>query len=455
MIDCLTDSMVIKISELSEQIESKYSPNSAKYYKVMLNRLKQFNRSDDLSVDCIDKDYIEQFSDFLTRSGLTPSTVRQMLKFFRAILKPFVEEEKQKELRKLFETVHTKENPWVNNMSVEEFYKVVDAKKLPAPLGKIRLLFLLSFFLGGKNLQDMKSLNLIDLATEIPQIGKISKQFLEFYDISIGKYLQTMTVDDYNQGLGVLSAYLDIDHKLTDTSAADAWITIAIRHGITPDIIAGAIPEQHPYSQQIHQRKQLTAADFNSAYKKIAELIWDLKDRWFAMRCLRETPEEINSKLFDLLPLGEDEMFQVFIVPPVPEKIRKVIGSSPIEKILFFHTNSTIASIVKINSPKDTYVFSSSIDKKPIVIPDSEMHTFMLLCRLSPDTIHSYFPDKDNNKEEIPLGTEVLITDGQFSGQVGIVKKISDDRYTVSLVIHTLGNLHITADIPTPFLHFQ
>lgn len=438
---------MVKISDLEAEVQLTRSPNSARYYKVMLRRLQEFTCSDSIDIEAIDSKFVENFSDYLLRSALAPVTVRQMLKFLRATLKPFIAPTQRADFRAVFASVNTKERPWINRVSASDVRTIVDPRGLPAPLEKIRLVFLYCLF--GATTPE-----LIDRQADVlAQQKKIEADFSKRFGGFLHDFIERLDSSKYLQGLIALSAYLHLDISPDEWTSVDGWIAAALSCGVSADRIASTVPNAHPYSKLLIDKERITLQAAEDAKEKVATSLWDLRPHWYAVRCLKGKPVDVNEILINDLPLGEDEMFQAFIVPPTPEKVRRAVGISPVERMLFLRTDSEMIGIVKSLLPEGTHLIGRG--KKAAVIPESEMQTFMLLCRLSPDTLRSYFPELAPADDGISIGKTAIVTDGQFSGSVGVVRKVSDDRYTVSLVIHTLGNLRITADIPVQFLKFN
>lgn len=104
---------------------------------------------------------------------------------------------------------------------------------------------------------------------------------------------------------------------------------------------------------------------------------------------------------------------------------------------------------------QSAYVYSFGGSGIPAHVSDSEMLTFMLLSDVAPDTIRYYFPDREKAGEELAPGRKARITVGELSGFVGVVEKVSADKYTVVLRFQSLGNAQVTASIPVNFLKFE
>ncbi|MCH5319670.1 MAG: phage integrase SAM-like domain-containing protein [Paramuribaculum sp.] len=448
-----TLSTEISIDELHKDIETRYSANSARYYRLMLGHLRKFNGSDNIILEEITPEYAEDFSDFLARTGMQPATVRQMLKFMRAAFKPYLSPECQRDFRNVFSSLDTRKEAWTATVSAADVFKIIEAESLPEPLDKIRLLFLSSLFACrpiGSRVEEHADKSTREV--QLPQIDEIEKKFVARYGKHINDFAASLSTESLDRGLLAMWGYLHLEGQPRENAPVDAWIAVASSLGIDPDTLTASVPAFHPYARLLRHPRKITDEEKQMAFEKVANHVRDLREHWFAVRCLRRTPQEVNETLLFKLPLGEDETYQAFIVPPASEKVRKAIGASPIEKILFFRSPAPLAAEIRKNLPANTYLFTVGNTRRPAVISDSEMHTLMLLARISPQTLHSYFPDAEAPELELPVGKEVTITDGQFSGHVGIIKKVSSDRYTVTLLISTLGNLRITADIPTPFL---
>ena len=81
------------------------------------------------------------------------------------------------------------------------------------------------------------------------------------------------------------------------------------------------------------------------------------------------------------------------------------------------------------------------------------MKTFMLLCEVSEGTLTYHFPDIQSKTEDLTIGREVKVTNGNFCGQVGVIKELPNNKYKVTLIFTSLC-AKITAEVPVDFIRF-
>ena len=326
------------------------------------------------------------------------------------------------------------------------------------PLAKTRELFILSTLLGGLPLEQIvASLDRMickgSLTTKSGQNITLPEQavdlidrFKQQFDIPFSDYLSQLSADDYARRLDVLGAMLQLRHPLAPRSSADAWVAIARESGISPQIIAAGVNHEVALRKYVSADTIVSAEDLQWAYSIVADRIESTVRHWYAMRCYSTPADEISSRILGHIASGDISDCDIY--QPQSEQIPDRV----LQPILFFRTTSANALSLKRHLGGDVYIYSYRTgDKKPAIIANSEMMTFMLLANVAGDSIRLYFPEVDADTPLFEANDTVMITDGDFSGMVGIVEKTSSD--TMRVVVRITGICAVaTAEVPLKFL---
>ena len=119
---------------------------------------------------------------------------------------------------------------------------------------------------------------------------------------------------------------------------------------------------------------------------------------------------------------------------------------SMISSLLFVQTTSDYLKQFVNNYHDRIWVYSDLVTHKPSAIPDHEMEVFIFVCTAGKQGL-CYLGD---DKAEYHKGDHVRVTDGQFKGAEGYIKRIKKDR---RLIVSVRGVAAIaTSYIPPQFL---
>ena len=90
--------------------------------------------------------------------------------------------------------------------------------------------------------------------------------------------------------------------------------------------------------------------------------------------------------------------------------------------------------------------------RTPAFINTDEMMAFMFLADVAGDTIRYFFPDETEAMPEFSANERVMVTNGNFTGHVGLIDKVGKDRLRVVVRIEAMNGAIVTAEIPAKFL---
>lgn len=122
--------------------------------------------------------------------------------------------------------------------------------------------------------------------------------------------------------------------------------------------------------------------------------------------------------------------------------VRSYIPSDVISSLAFFRSSEVFARELQSRFYSQMYVYSYPGTRNPVQIPDEEMELFIFVTSAGKHGL--IFLGED--KPEYHVGDLVRVTDGQFKGAVGHIKRIKKDR---RLIVTIRG----VAAVATTFIH--
>lgn len=441
-------SQAISITEIGQKVEAEKSPNSVRYYQAMLKRLRAYNGSDTIELPAVTSDYVAGFADYLLRQGVAPSTIGQMLKFFRATFKGIFGSERASDFKDAFRQVSSA-NETATNLTDADDIRTLAQGELPEVLfAKIRDVFMFCFYGGGLTPEMLRAID-CGHAT-LPQQKLIAENFSKTYGSTFSDTVSALSDDQYAKGLDAIGYTLGLRHPLTPQSAADGWVSAAMAIGLPAERIAATVAVPTVYCKHIAATEAPTPQQRLSALRAVADSIADLRHHWYVMRCLEDTPAATAARIAETAGAPD---FQTFIAPAA--KGGKARRGNLIEQLLFFRCHPSDAPKIRETAGQTAYVYTSAGSHAPAVISDREMRTFMLLCDVAADTLDYHFPTDADSNPDIRIGDRARIAVGNLSGLACIVRKTTKDKYKVMVELETLANMTITAEIPVEFLRFE
>lgn len=460
----------VSLSSIQKRVAETKSASTARYYSAMLNRLGEYNKSDVLDLNSVDPSFVSGFGSYLVAEGVTLSTVKLFKMAFRAVMKDVYGPQLKSEFRTAFKDVDSKNQAPTNTISLEDIHRLRDHNLDEVTyLKKVRLLFLYSLISGGIDLNEIRHLSAASpLSRIIPQQDYLLRKFESDNNMTMENFLTEITDEKYSQALSHISALIGLSNPLRSQSVVEGWVVSAVKAHISYDTIISIIPADSPFCENQSSRRQLTQGERRRALRVAANEVIDLKTRWYVMKCYEDEPEEVEKTLNNFPAATDEPGFGTFI-PPKPKvpsgqhrdrserekksSSKKTATKKPIlGDMLFFKCTSSSARSIKKAMKGQGWVYTCSGTSDPAPISDTEMMTFMLLCDIAEDTLSCHFPESENRREEITVGRQATITNGIFSGQVGIITSLPDNKYKVVMSFTTLS-ARVTAEVPVHFLH--
>ena len=422
----------------------------------MLNRLEAYNQSPILDLSTVDAAYVSEFGEYLVRQGVTFSTAKLFKMSFRAVMKEAYGTDFKAQFKAVFKNVGSKNETATNCISFDDLKKIVNCNlDNLAVLNRARNLFLYCVVSGGLSLQDVKRMvesNELDL--RLPQQKLLVKEFKQFSETGFENYVTKLGSKQYEDALNAVGVSAGISTTLKPDSVVDGWFVAANRTNVPIKTIASVIPNGTPISEVISTSTEVLESEKLDVLASVANTLIDTKTRWFAMKCYSSDPTEMDEEIAKTGVLSMDELFSSFIPPEqkVP-KSKATQKKSVMSNMYFFNCKSSTAVNIK-NAVKDLgWVYTLAGTSTPAQISDSEMKTFMLLCEVSEGTLTYHFPDIQSKTEDLTIGREVKVTNGNFCGQVGVIKELPNNKYKVTLIFTSLC-AKITAEVPVDFIRF-
>lgn len=446
----------VEIDSLRQKVRETKSPSTARYYLAMLNRLEEFNGESFLSLDSVNPDFISGFADHLIREGVTPSSIKLFQMSFRAVMKEAFGMERRQQFKEVFSGLGSKNESPAQSLSPDDLHNLLDTDLSGKPLlEKTRDLLLFSLFGAGT---DLFSIGTED-SSLLPHQQKIAEAFPGKYGIGFREYISSINRESYTENLAVLALATGISGLLTPESSARLWTDIARCCGLATDLMASSLAIRTAFSQIVNIRNHHTPEEIYQAKLKVANRISDERHHWYVMRCFTATPDEISSRIkSEDSPLAK-ERIDTFVPPSFSSEKNKGKSSarntgrlSFLETLLFFHCSRENAGKIRRHLGNEIYLYTLSGTAVPAPISDREMKTFMILCDIGRDSLSCYFPDRDRQLPEVTEGATAKIIAGSASGNIGIIGRISPDRYEVELKFQSLGGARVTATVPLEFI---
>lgn len=436
---------------------STKSESAARYYVAMLKRLTDYCRGDVLDLNTVSPEFIDGFGDYLIRCGLTPSTIKLFKMSLRSVLKEAYGKENVELFRSAFRSVGSKNETETNLIGADDVVKIAGCKFAGLPmLGKVRDVFLFCLYAGGLTLEQLKDLCVAEqLAPVVPQQTSLIHRFDEDSASCFRDFVRRLTSEQYARALAQIFAMTGISNQLRTQSAADGWIALAVAAGLPTDLIAATVANKTAFVRNIIPGKEYGNDSISGALRKVADRVHDMKARWYVMRCMALDAVEADGYIRDKAGLLDTEFFDTYIPCDRSAKSGTTAIGRYLGSFLFFRCSSSDALGIKRLMKEKAYVFSSRESGLPIHVRDSEMLTFMLMSDVAADTIDYHFPEKQQEPAASRIGQTARIVVGNLSGHVGVVSRLSHDKYKVILEFQSLGGANVTADIPLDFLRFD
>ena len=145
---------------------------------------------------------------------------------------------------------------------------------------------------------------------------------------------------------------------------------------------------------------------------------------WFAMRATYGRNMEIKQKLDEA---GVESFIPMRYVVALDRRGRKTKKYVPVVKdLIFVHTDQASMHDLKQKHESLRNIFIPSEDgrKRPVIVPDDQMESFMKITKTLSDGLLFFTPDEVN----LSKGVKVRIHGGQFNGLEGTFIKVKGAR---------------------------
>lgn len=440
---------VVSFDSLESKIRASKSEGSVRSYLAVVNRLRSFTGLNDIALSDITPDFVDRFESYLLDSGVTQSSANHFKMILRAMFKDEFGKDHRPEFRSAFRNVSSVNSVGSRRLTAEDVRRLRNLSLTDKNyLEKIRAVFLFCVCGGGMSYNDLKTVDFASESLTRHQWAVVEK-FRKKYDCDFAKFVAALSEENYSKGLAAIGEIAGLRLHIGSASAADAWTALAAETDINPCLIECA----SAYSESDRLIPALDEEDITGIRETVSDRIWNLAPKWYAMRCYGVKPDEMIDRISKSDILDKHDVFDTFVAPR-PEG-KRIAGSttSVIETLLFFRCSPPTAVAVR-NAVKDTaWVYTLAGTAVPAQISAVEMRIFMILCDVGGGSVSYHFPQSDERMPEIRIGQQAQITDGDFTGYVGIVSALPDNKYKVAVTFTTLCAT-ITAEIPVEFIKF-
>lgn len=460
----------VRFSDIAERVRCCKSASTAKGYLAVLGRLEQYCGCGSLLSGQVSADFVTGFGRFLAEEKLTAATVAMYKRTLRALLKDAFGQQCAGVIKAAFADVVSSNETDTRGITADELRRVAYADLGGSPwLMRVRDVFMMCVYGCGLPLGKLKQA----LAAE-PGSGMMDDDvdaacgfarfpaakwmqegaaaFGRVHGTGIREYLAGLSESTYIKGLGAIGTVLQLKHPLTPKSAVDGWIAVAQSIGVRGAVIAAAVTGDTAYRKIMGEEFDDTTREVGvQAACRVAGAITDLTERWYAMRCFADSPEDVSARIKG----GEVVEGKVETFIPVASQGGKnmAAGDRLMGKMLFFRCTSAAAVVLKNRLGRGVHVFSfHDSERTPAFINTDEMMAFMFLADVAGDTIRYFFPDETEAMPEFSANERVTVTNGNFTGHVGLIDKVGKDRLRVVVRIEAMNGAIVTAEIPAKFL---
>jgi transcription antitermination factor NusG len=410
---------------------------------------KCFGEGNDFALNEIDKAWLDKYLHFLQSDKKKDNTISS---YFRTILSTFRSAAKSGEKLDLtlfdgYFTGNSKSTKKI--LSADELKSIVNSDLGDAVFKHTRDIFSLCFFGGGLRIVDLQSMSQATLhrlnATDE------AKSILQRYaQDELLSFLGENPSEAYNHNLTGLAHKLKIKTKLDDDSAAEVWAEIAKSIGVSHDTISNIIG-RHIDNLNYANDVVVNSEEASQALARVAGSIGMNAQHWYAIRCYEDTPEDTAARIKSLPQIKSLEIKHYFL----PDEEKKKGGkNTPTRKnymksILFLRCLDADIYYIRRTLAPSIYVFDylCSAEKRPAIISENEMKTFMYLTGLGSDTMTYYFPEEIDRIPSYEEYEDVTITEGMFAGVNAKVYRKSKEQLNV-IVRFEQANIWYTVDIP-------
>lgn len=451
----------VRVADLATSVRRSKTASTAKGYLAVLGQLEEYFGGE-LRPGDVTADFVNGFGRFLIDKGLSAPTVAMYRRTLRALLRQaFGKEAWGNGLKAAFAAVESANVAAAEGITAAELRRVAYADLTAFPwLMRVRDLFMVAVYGCGLTLNALKTLLAGGVGSIAEPFGDYAaRQWIDeaaaafecAHGIALADYVDRLSDANYSRGLEGIATVLELRHALTEKSAVDGWIAIARELNVGAGAIVGAAATETDYHKILAGGRSdaVTERDIHDAAISVASAITDLTERWYVMRCFAGSPEAIATELGEVLHRSVTTF-----VPEIPQSSHPgSTGGRLMEKLLFVRCRAAEAVEIRKIMGSAVHLFSfRDSARTPAFISTSEMMAFMFLNDVATDTITYYFPDEAATMPEFAMSERVKVTNGNLTGQVGVIDRIGRDRLRVGVRIEALNGAVVTAEVPVSFL---
>jgi transcription antitermination factor NusG len=414
---------------------------------------KCFGEGKDFALSEINKAWLDEYLCFLQGEHKTDNTISSYIRTILSTFRSAVKSGEELDLT-LFDGYFTGNSKSTKKIpSADDVKCIISSDLKDAVFKRTRDIFSLCFFGGGLRIGDLQSmsqtsqyrLNATDEAKSIlrhcAQGGLLS-------------FLGENPRQAYIHNLSGLAHKLKIKAKLDDDSAAEGWAEIAKNIGISHDTISNIVG-RHIDNLNYANDVVIGNEEISQALVRVAGSIGVNSQHWYAIRCYADTPEDTAVRIKSLPLMKSLEIKHYFLDDEAKKKGGKntTTQKNYLKPILFLRCLDADIYYIRRTLAPSIYVFDylCSTEKRPAIISDKEMKTFMYLAGLGSESMTYYFPEEIANIPSYEEYEDVTITDGVFAGVNAKVYKKSKEKLNV-IVRFEQANIWYTVDIPYSLL---
>lgn len=447
-----SNQLIARIREDADAKESIGKVQIARKARYAANSIEKcFGEGKDIALEDINKAWLDEYLYYLQQEGKTDNTISN---YFRIILSTFRSAAKEGATLDLtildsYFTGNAKSTQ--NILSIDDVKRIINSDFDDTVFKRTRDVFRLCFFGGGLRIEDLQSLNQVTQSkiNATTEAKSILKQYAQGELLS---FLGQEPKQAYSHNLSGLVHKLNIKAQLNDDSAAEGWAAVAKSVGISHDTISSVIG-RHIDNLNYANDIEVDTEEIEQALIRVAKSIGMITQHWYAVRCYEDAPEDTVVKIKNLPLLKSSEVKHFFLDDE--KKLNKKVAPQRnyMKSILFVNCLDTDIYYIRRRLAPSIYVFDYLCDneKRPAIISDKEMKTFMYLAGLNSASMTYYFPEEIEKIRSYEEYEDVIITQGLFAGVKAKIYKKSKEKLNV-IVRFEQANICYTVDIPYSLL---
>lgn len=420
------------------------SESSKRNQKYALRSLQQYIGEDIISESQLTKDTIDNYSNWLIKTGKTNNTIELYRKELRFILTACYPELTQK-IKEAFTSTPFRKSSGQEGLSVNQLQLLAKAEFGDSiELTQVRDLFIFALYCGGLDYNTIKQLTkdkinegylLISPSVKIPINNNIKTILSEYEDIKsplIFPFCKTLKELEYVGFLNEIGAKLHIRRIKKHHSEAKAWISVARHCGISLPIMSVCAAKRVGILKHYTGETECSQKEIDKAINKVCLAISDNTQHWYAMKLRRSVvPEDVleilcnNSKYTYLRNIPT--YYPMYDVETRIGNKLKHATKAYISSVLFFRVRPQYVKQISELVQQYAWIYRqlNTASSPYAIISQNEMENFQRTISCFTDDVEiSLIGNK-----EIGIGKKVKLLTGNFVGCEGIIE---DEKSSIS-----------------------